>query len=306
MTVTVGAGVYSLTGTTRDATNASSLAAFGGASGTLTFSSGVAVSDGAAGNPMTVTVGAGVYSRTTRDATNASSLAAFGGASGTLTFSSGVAVSDGAAGNPVVAAVAPAILRPNGRAGTPQLVDGDRLTVHLILTAVARLRDSNVPDIDGWYNCYLDNTTLLELFQDPDFKLLYSEASGSATCIDGQVPYLLGVRFITTTEAPQQTLALTGARIHRAIVCGRGALIEGDYQGLGLSDLDPRPGAFKHWVDGVCLLVRRPLDRFQEIIAQSWKWRGGFCVPTDGTADPMVIPTAGNSYWKRAVVIECL
>jgi hypothetical protein len=56
----------------------------------------------------------------------------------------------------------------------------------------------------------------------------------------------------------------------------------------------------------VCLLVREPLDRFQEIIAQSWKWRGGFSVPTDTTADPTVIPTASNAYWKRAVVIECL
>ncbi len=259
-------------------------------------------------HPMTVTVEASVYclTGTTRDTTNASSLAAFGGTSGTLTFSSAVSASDGAAGNPVVSAVAPAILRPNGRTGTPQLVDGDRLTMQLILSAVAQLRDNNVPDIDGWYNCYLDNATLLELFQDPDFKLLYSEGYGSATCIEGQVPYLLCVRFITTTEAPQQTLALTGKPIRRAILCGRGALIEGDYQGLGLSDLDPRQGAFEHWVDGVCLLVRRPLDRFQEIIGQSWKWRGGFCVPTDGTADPMVIPTAGNSYWKRAVVIECL
>jgi hypothetical protein len=56
----------------------------------------------------------------------------------------------------------------------------------------------------------------------------------------------------------------------------------------------------------VCLLVREPLDRFQEIIAQSWKWRGGFCVPTDVTATSTVIPTAGPSYWKRAVVIECV
>jgi hypothetical protein len=29
-------------------------------------------------------------------------------------------------------------------------------------------------------------------------------------------------------------------------------------------------------------------------------------VPTDVTADPTVLPTASPSYWKRAVVIECL
>jgi hypothetical protein len=33
---------------------------------------------------------------------------------------------------------------------------------------------------------------------------------------------------------------------------------------------------------------------------------GGYCVSTDVTADPAIIPTAGNSVWRRAVVIECL
>ena len=260
-------------------------------------------------NPMTVTVGAGAYTLigTTRDAADSSSLAAFGGASGTLTFSSNLSVADGTAGNPVVSAVAPAILRPNGRAATPLLVEGDRLSVQLVLEALALLRDNNVPDIDGLYNCYLDNGTLQELFQDPDFKLLYESAYGSDTYTSGQVSYLPGVRFITTTEAPCQTLALTGRSIRRAIVCGQGVLIEGDYAGLGASDLAPAPEqSLRHWVDGVCLTVRQPLDRFQEIIAQTWKWRGGFCVPTDTTADPTIIPTANNSYWKRAVVIECL
>ena len=116
---------------------------------------------------------------------------------------------------------------------------------------------------------------------------------------------LLGVAFIPTTEAPQQTLALTGQRIRRVLVCGQGALIEGDFQGLGQSDLEPDVSRHQ-FIDGVCLLVREPLDRFQEIITQSWKWRGGFCVPTDVTATPTVLPTASQAYWKRAVMIECL
>ena len=255
--------------------------------------------------PMTVTVGAGVYTLIgiTRDASNSSSLAAFGGASGTLTFSTNLAVADGSLGNPVVSAVGPVILRPNNRAATPLLIQGDCLTAQLVLTAVAQLRDSNVPDIDGSYNCYLDNTTLLDLFQDPDFKLLYEGAYSSEAYVKDQLPCLLGVRFITTTEAPRQTLA--GRTIRRAIICGQGTLIEGDYAGLGISDINS-DHSLRHWVDGVCLVVRPPLDRFQEIIAQSWKWRGGFCVPTDLTADPSIIPTASNSYWKRAAVIECV
>ena len=260
-----------------------------------------------AANPMAVTVGSRVYALigTARDATNVSSLAALGGASGSLTFSAPIAASDAGLGAPVVSAVAPTILRPNGRAATSHLVTGDRLTLHLVLAAAARLRDDNSPDIDGAYHCYLDNTTLAELFQDPDFKQLYSGAAGADAIREGRVIRLMGVVFLTTTEAPQQVLALTSQRIRRAIVCGRGALIEGDFEGLGRFDLEPDTTSHQ-FIDGICLLVREPLDRLQEIVAQSWKWRGGFCVPTDITANPTVLPTAGQAYWKRAVVIECL
>jgi len=258
-------------------------------------------------NPMSVTAGANVYSLigTARDVTNVSSLAALGGASGTLTFASAVAVANASLGAAVVSAVAPAILRPNGWQASSQLVNGDRLTLQLVLAAVALLRDNNVPDFDGCYNCYLDNTTLLALFGDPDFKQLITGDADSEPCRAGQVSKLLGVNFVTTTEAPQQVLPLTGKRIRRSLVCGRGALIEGDFQGQSPSDPGPAP-AHQQIIDGVCLVVREPLDRFQEIVTQSWKWRGGFCVPTDITTDPTVLPTSSPSYWKRAVVIECL
>jgi hypothetical protein len=108
---------------------------------------------------------------------------------------------------------APTILRPNDRAATSRLVAGDRLTLRLVLAAVARLRDDSVPDFDGYYRCYLDNMTLLELFQDPDFKHLYSGRPDSETWRDGQVIQLLSVSFITTTEAPQ--LARRLLRPHR-------------------------------------------------------------------------------------------
>jgi hypothetical protein len=52
------------------------------------------------------------------------------------------------------------------------------------------------------------------------------------------------------------------------------------------------------------MVTREPLDRLQQIIAQSWYWIGGFAVPTDITANATIIPTATNSYYKRAVVIE--
>jgi N4-gp56 family major capsid protein len=251
--------------------------------------------------PMTVTVGAGVYtlSGAVADGSNVSTAPI--GVSGVLTFTANVSVSDGTAGNGVVSSVGPSVLRPSSRASTSSLIATDLLTMQTVLSAVARLRTNNVPTINGAYNVYLDDNHLLELFQDGDFKLLYRGAYGSETYRSGQIIELLGARFITTTEAYQQTLG--AVPIRRAIVCGQGALVEGNFASIGYSDLGDGD-ALKVMVDDICMVTREPLDRLQQIIAQSWYWIGGFAVPTDATANPTIIPTASNSYFKRAVVIE--
>ncbi|OVE45669.1 DUF4043 domain-containing protein [Chromobacterium violaceum] len=256
-------------------------------------------------NPMTVTVGAGVYQLTgaTPDGSNVS--AAPKGVSGTLQFSANVSTSDGTAGNGVVSAVAPVVLRTNGRASTAALQAGDTLQMQDCLSAVATLRSNNVPDINGLYNCYLDDKQLLGLFKDPDFKLLYRGAYGSETYKTGQIIELLGLRFIPTNEAPQQASLGAGA-IHRALICGQGALVEGDYVSTGYSDIPEAQKGLIEMVDAVCMVTREPLDRLQQIIAQSWYWIGGFALPTDVTANANIIPTATNSYLKRGVVIESL
>jgi len=253
------------------------------------------------GTPMTVTVGAGVYTLTgvVADGSNVSTAPI--GVSGVLTFSANVSVSDGTAGNGVISSVGPSVLRASNRASTSSLIATDLLTMQTVLSAVARLRTNNVPTINGLYNAYLDDNHLLELFQDGDFKLLYRGAYGSETYKQGQIIELLGVRFITTTEAYQQTLG--GVPIRRAIVCGQGALVEGDFASVGYSDVGDGD-SLKVMVDDICMVTREPLDRLQQIIAQSWYWIGGFAVPTDATANPTIIPTASNSYFKRAVVIE--
>ena len=254
-----------------------------------------------AANPMTVTIGAGSYTLTgtTADVTNTST--APGGISGTLTLSGNVTVSDATAGNAVISATAPLLLRPNNKTSTSSLLKTDLLTMQVVLNAVAQLRANNVPTINGKYHCYLDDFHLLELFQDPQFQLLYRGAYGSDTYVNGQILELVGVLFIPTTEAYQQTLV--GVPIRRAIVCGRGALVEGDFAATGYSDVGDGD-SLKQMIDGVCMVTREPLDRLQQIIAQSWYWIGGFAVPTDATANTLIIPTASNSYFKRAVVIE--
>jgi hypothetical protein len=254
-------------------------------------------------NPLTCVVGSDSYTLTgaTADGSNVST--APNGVSGTLTFSGNVTVADATAGNAVVVSVAPAVLRPSSRATTAAILSTDTLLMQTVLAAVANLRSNNVPPVDasGLYHCYLDDRQLLGLFADGDFKLLYRGAYGSEEYRSGQIIDLLGVRFIPTNEAPQQTLG--GVAVHRAIICGQGAIIEGDFTETGYTDVGDGDG-LKVMVDDICMVTREPLDRLQQIIAQSWYWIGGFVIPTDVTANTNIIPTATNSYYKRAVVIE--
>jgi hypothetical protein len=57
-------------------------------------------------------------------------------------------------------------------------------------------------------------------------------------------------------------------------------------------------------VDNVAMVTREPIDRLQQIIAQSWYWIGGFCAPSDTTTTPLTVPTATNAAFKRAVMVE--
>jgi hypothetical protein len=258
-------------------------------------------------NSVLVTVGSDAYTLvgSAPDANNTSAALQQGGISGVLTFSGNVTVADATLGNAVVSAIAPTILRPNNRATTGALVAGDTLLmVTTILSAASTMRDNNVPDVDGAYNCYLSNRQLQGLFSDPAFQLLFRGAYGSQEYRQGSVFELMGVRFVPVNNVVLPQL-VNGNNVYRAIVCGQGALIEGDFAG---QDADDTPGNIgqKVTIDGITMITREPMDRLQEIIAQSWKWIGGFCVPSDTTANPTVIPTANNSAFKRAIVIESL
>jgi hypothetical protein len=254
--------------------------------------------------PGVVTVGANAYTLVgvTRDAVNVSTVP--GGRSGSMVFSTNVSVADATSGQPMVAATAPIVLRANGRTSTAALQTGDTLTMlGCLLDAAAILRDNAVPTIGGFYHAYMDNMTMKGLFADEDFKLLFRGAYGSDTYKTGMVVEILGLKLIPTNNTVQQNL--NGLQIRRTLVCGEGALIEGRFAGQDAADTDRPLGEISH-VDGVTMVTREPMDRLQEIIAQSWKWIGGYTVPTDLTANSSVIPTASNSAYKRAIVIESL
>ncbi|MBU6448040.1 MAG: DUF4043 domain-containing protein [Rhodospirillales bacterium] len=258
-----------------------------------------------AGAPLSVTVGQNIYTLVgvTADATNVST--APGGVSGQLTFAANVTVADGAAGNAVQAATASAIVRPASRLTTAALQATDTLTMGSLLDAVALLRRNAVPTVEGVYNCYLDPVSARQLFSDADFKQLFQGAtSANAVFQQGMVSDFLGLRFITTTEAYVQAHpSVSGLSVRRPIVCGQGALIEGDFAGMAADDVAPKDSLVQV-IDGVAMVTREPIDRLQQIIAQSWYWIGGFCAPSDTTTTPTTVPTATNANYKRAVLLE--
>lgn len=271
---------------------------------TTTFSGGSPVPVSSA-YPLTVTVGANPYTllMAVADTTNVST--APGGISGVLTFDSSVTTADGAAGSAVQASGASVVLRPAGRTTTAALQAGDTLTMGSLLDAVAKLRLNAVPEIDGAYNCFLDPVSARQLFADGDFRQLFQGAtSANQVFRSGMVNDFLGLRFVPTTEAyVQPHPSLAGVVVRRPIVVGRGALIEGDFAGMGAYDIAPADSIVSV-VDGIAMVTREPIDRLQQIIAQSWYWIGGFCAPTDTTTNPTTVPTATNAAYKRAVMIE--
>jgi hypothetical protein len=193
-------------------------------------------------NPLTVTVGSDAYMLVgvAVDATNVST--APNGLSGVLTFSENVSTSDGTAGNTVTASSASVIIRPLQRGNTAALMAGDTLSMSCLLDAVAKLRMNAVPEIDGVFNCYLDSVSARQLFADPDFKQLFQGAtSANQVFRQGMVNEFLGLRFIPTTEAfVQPHPTLTGLFVRRPIICGQGALIEGDFAGMADPDVAPK------------------------------------------------------------------
>jgi hypothetical protein len=187
---------------------------------------------------------------------------------------------------------------------TASLTSQNLFNMSIALDAVAYLRRNAVPAINGMYNCHLDPVSARQLFADPDFKQLFQGQSAAQEFRMGRVIELLDLRFVPTTEAPVQTHpTIAGAFVRRPIVVGEGALIEGDYEGM--ADLNVAPAdSIIDVVDGIVQVTREPLDRLQQIIAQSWYWIGDFVAPTDFTVNTSIVPTASPAYAKRAVVIE--
>lgn len=258
------------------------------------------------------------------DADNISSAISTGGMSGSLTLS--VAV-NGTAGQAVIGQFAPLILRPNGRTSTAAIQATDLLNMTTILAGVAQLRNNAVPRVRGSYNLYLNATSMNELYQDPEFQILNRGVSTRDPVYENAWVYggFLDCRFIQTTETfvqpPQAAAPVPVAQqIQRPILVGGGALVEGMFtRGMdairemnaqnGIGDMQKMMPSYNVLGEefsqlGFYMYLRPPLDRLAQIISQTSNYVGGFTVPTDVTTTSLIIPTASNAYYKRAVIFE--
>lgn len=268
--------------------------------------------------PLNVTVGSDIYSLvgTAADTTNTSTTP--GGVSGTLTFSSDVTIADGTAGNAVISVTAPTIYRPsetgNPEAGvsttaaiTTSLYNSGRLNLSMVAAAVASLRANAVPtDEDGYYVCYADPFHFLGMYTDTAFQRFFMGRTDSPEYRRGLINDVMGLKVFETNINPIQT-SLGNGPIHRSIVCGQGALLEGEYTTQGYAGI--MAGGDEDMIvvtDGVAHVVREPIDALKQVITQTGVYIGGFVCPTDMTANPTTIPTANNAYFKRAVILESL
>ena len=253
-------------------------------------------------NTKAITINGTAYTCTgaTVDSTNVST--AFNGISGTITTSANVTVANATAGNSVYSSDKSFVIRSGGAATAAGITAVNPLNMGNILDAVATLRNNAVPTIGGVYSCYLDNFAMRELYSDPDFKILFQGATfDKGEYRSAQLDVALGVRFIPTTEAPLATIGST--TIRHTIVVGEGALIEGDFAGLASRETAPNDSLITV-VDGIAFVVREPIDRLQQLIAQSWYFIGGWVAPSDITATTTIIPTAQPSRHKRGIVIQ--
>lgn len=253
-----------------------------------------------------VVVGAGSYTISSIAVDGSNTSTTPNGTSGTLTMSASVSTANGTVKNAVVSPIAAPMARPNARTSSQQLTTADTLTMSVLLDAKAKMRLNNVPTFpDGTYHVHLDAVSARQLFADADFRQLYQGATGSNAIFragDVGSSQLLGLRFFETTEAYTQTLATVGV-IRRPIIAAPGALIEADFEGMAELDTPSRTSVVTVNED-IAYVTQAPLDRLSQIVKQSWYWIGGFCVPTDLTANPTVIGSASNAQYKRAVVIE--
>jgi hypothetical protein len=235
-----------------------------------------------------------------------------------------------AARQAVVAEDATVIHRVGGGNSVDAIAAADILTLQDIIDAVAILEGNDVKaHPDGYYHHHMSTTAKAQVFADNQFQRLHEGLPDSASYRQFIVGVALSCIHYKNTEAPDNTntgvlratgataqvspqlgaevVNETGVRIGRTIITGRGSLAEcymDESAYISEVGVTGKIGQFNVINDGVAVMtdrirltVRRPLDKLQQIVANTWSWTGDFPVPTDALV-------GNDARYKRAVIIE--
>jgi len=213
-------------------------------------------------------------------------------------------VADGTAGNQVQSAVAPVVVRPNNAtsgvmSNTTAAIsaandtNNGRVTMQMILQAKATMSTNAVPKAGatGNYIYYADPLQLTGLYQDPAFQRFFIGKPDSAEYRKGIVAELLECNIVETNMAPVQTLS--GAVIHRGILCGQGALVEGVFTRAAMAEaakVDDASGMLTV-IDDIAHITREPIDALKQVVTQhgaisAGLWRRPTSPPTRRRSRP--------------------
>lgn len=247
---------------------------------------------------------------------------------GTITFTGGnVTVADRDA---VLADNRSVIVRSGGGNKVDALDPSDVFTLGNVREALARLRDQNVPRIDGDYFCHLSSTSQSQLFGDQEVQRLNQSLPEYVMYREFTVGRLLGCNFLENSEVPKRdtvgdgvsvafqvadpfageltsTGLTTGTSVQRPIFFG-GEAVREYYQDLNQLITDAGlPGkvvepqitnnGIEISVERIQMYIRSPQDRWGEAVSNTWKFIGGFVHRTDAA-------TGDAAAYKRTVAVE--
>ncbi len=202
------------------------------------------------------------------------------------------------------------VLRPNYKQTRYQLAETDLLTYDLFATAKAKLESRGIPKMrNGMYIATVDSLVMSQLYQDDRFNTAtMGKWDISPVFTNGVIAKGLGIEFVPANTVPVYTAPGGGFLIRHAMVYGRDALTEYDFQGqrFGVDRVEEEGGQTSviKWIKGVEFIIQSPLDRMQEVIKSTYKWVGDFEPGTDKSSNPTIFGTTDWCRFKRGIEIE--
>ena len=254
---------------------------------------------------------------------------------GTLYLSAILGGAGAALRAPVLSAARPTILRAGGGDSVDSLAAADILTLQDLINASARLRKNNVlPHEDGFYHAHMSPESSAQLFVDAAVRAMLTALPNHPYFEQGLIGAIAKIAVFENVESPDlnnagartatgaggagalsmysedvgaETTNAAGVNVGRVLVTGRGAMYErwlDERQYVTEAGITGKVGGFtivnqgiEVMTERIRLILRAPINRFQDKVAATWSCTTSFPIPSDVTS-------GGPQRYKRAIIIE--